>query len=930
MLLRKRAWILFTKSNLNAYSLGEFAGLVIAGVLNLKDALIFIATRERLILEKCKIESSGMVAVSLEPVKLQTLLESQQELLHLSIACYNSPTDCVVSGPLPQLTMLKTILDMKSVKNSQVSVPYGYHGPAMVPVIDDLRVLSRKIKTQAPYLPVISTVLGRVVSPGDISTFNNDYFVRHCAEPVKFTQGIYSYVSNANLFFGGTIWIELGPHPLVLPMLQKFPDLSDSMFLSSLRKGQDSWSAISATLCSLYLTDQPLDWRRVFGQLGSTSCVTLPSYPFSKNRFWVPFREQASPSTAETQAKDSMIHDWAQLPGTDNGNIAIFEIPMTRIERYMKGHCVAGLPLCPASVYLEFVISGVILAIKHLAKYYDDLHVALQRIHFAKALTSAPKNEGNIMIKIVIETESGKFGIGSGLSQSESQTIHAHGEYQLQSVSNLVDNLARNITSIPQVRNLDKAYCSESFSARTVYEVIFPRVVKYSKEFQTVQFLDINSDGMGATATIALGSVCDRPSFVIDPIFLDTLLHVVGFISNLRGDLHEAYICDEIGLVESIPSFIKSGSRFVIHCNISWISEKHAILGESYAVFDAHPRTVVAHMKGIRFRRVRLGSLKAGLANSLEVASSSLEPTPPALSRDIQSNEQKVIQIISRTFNLSAGDITSASHLDLFGIDSLMRLELGVELARAFPTISDIERNILNCNNTMDIVNMISSGNTIFPDNDIDEESFYTSPSATSSSSTLFLEVDGKVPLRRMLAEVLEIEQSAITDDQDLTYLGLDSLASMEAIYRIKKEYHLHLSASFFEVNRTIHDIHASIQDTLKSSPINDRFNTQLGVNNGRSTVKGRLADILNLDRKLVPLQPSPGNGTPLVLIHDGSGLTISYRCVADLNRNVWGINNPRFASPAGPWESVLEMAESYAEYILDKLKGSSSLILGG
>ena len=494
----------------------------------------------------------------------------------------------------------------------------------------------------------------------------------------------------------------------------------------------------------------------------------------------------------------------------------------------------------------------------------------------------------------------------------------------------MAHKLARNITSIPQILKLEKGNYSESFSARTVYEVIFPRVVKYSKEFQTVQFLDINSDGMGATATIALGSVCDRPSFVIDPVFLDTLLHVVGFISNLRGDLHEAYICDEIGLVEFISSFVKSGSRFVIHCSISWMPEKNAMLGESYAVSDAHPRTVVAHMKGIRFRRVRLGSLKAGLANSLELASSSLEPTSPALSRDIQSNEQKIFQIIARTCYINAGDINLASDLGLFGIDSLMRLELGVELARAFPTIGDIEKNILKCDNPLDIVNMISSGNTIFPDNVIDEEPFYTSPSATSSSSTLVLDVDGKCTLRRMLADVLEIEQSIISDNQDLTYLGLDSLGSMEAICRIKKEYNIHLPASFFEVNRTIHDIHASIQDTLKSSPIDDKLNTQLVVNNNnRSPVKGRLADILNLDRKLVPLQQSPGNETPLVLIHDGSGLTISYRCIANLNRDVWGINNPRFASRAGPWESVLEMAESYAEYILDKLKGGS-LILGG
>jgi hypothetical protein len=45
------------------------------------------------------------------------------------------------------------------------------------------------------------------------------------------------------------------------------------------------------------------------------------------------------------------------------------------------------------------------------------------------------------------------------------------------------------------------------------------------------------------------------------------------------------------------------------------------------------------------------------------------------------------------------------------------------------------------------------------------------------------------------LAEVLEIEKSIITDNQDLAHLVLDS---MEAIYRIKKEYNLHPSANFF------------------------------------------------------------------------------------------------------------------------------------
>jgi len=872
-------------------------------------------------LEKCEVESSGMVAVSLESDKLQTLLESQQAFSDLSIACYNSPTDCVVSGPLLQLEVFRTHLDITAVKNSPLAVPYGYHSLAMLPVLDDLRVLSGKTKTQGPSLPIISTVLGRVVMPGDLSSFTIDYFVRHCVEPVRFIQGIFSYVSNLT-FTGRTIWIELGPHPGILPMLQKFPDLSDSLFLGSLRKRQDSWSTMSTTLCSLYLTDQSLDWRRVFSQIGSTSCISLPSYPFSKKRFWVSFREETAPLI---QSKDSMIHDWVQLPDTNNGNIAVFEIPITRIERYMTGHCVADLPLCPASVYLEFVVAGVILTTKHLAKYFDDLHVALQQVHFTKALTGTAIQQGDIMIKVVIDAESGTFSIGSGLSQSEYQIIHAHGEYRLQSASEMATKLAYNVPSNP---NPEKDH-SESFSARTVYEVIFPRVVKYSKEFQTIQRLEINSDGMGATATIALGFVCDRASFVIDPIFIDTLLHVAGFVSNLRGDPHEAYICDEIGLVEFIPTVIKSGATFAIHCDISWSSEQNAMLAESCAVSDAHPRAIVAHIKGIRFRRVRLSRLKAALASSLALTSS-FEPTSPVLSRDIQSLEQRVFQIIARTCDIDA-NLTLVSDLDRFGIDSLMRMELSIELARAFPTIDDIQMKMLECKKILDVVKMISSENIIFPDNVNDDEPFSTCASATSSSPTFVPDdweiVGGKSLLRRIFADILE--QNAITDDQDLTYLGLDSLTSMEAICRIKEEYGLHLSAGFFEGNRTIHDIHTYIyeQHTLKPPPIKSKVNTQLIVQ-GCSPVRGRLADILNLDQKMVPLQKLLGNKMPLVLIHDGSGLAISYRCITDLNRDVWGISNPRFAS-LGPWESVVEMAESYAEYILETLEGGA-LILGG
>ena len=136
-------------------------------------------------------------------------------------------------------------------------------------------------------------------------------------------------------------------------------------------------------------------------------------------------------------------------------------------------------------------------------------------------------------------------------------------------------------------------------------------------------------------------------------------------------------------------------------------------------------------------------------------------------------------------------DIALTSDLDRLGIDYLMRLELAIELARAFPTIDGIQIMILKRNTILVIVNMTSSESILSSDNAIIEDSF---SSATSSSPTPSLDnwEVGKSLLRRIFADILEIEQNVITDDQDLNCLGLDSLTSMEAIYRIKKETYRH------------------------------------------------------------------------------------------------------------------------------------------
>ncbi|KAK2798833.1 hypothetical protein FQN50_008694 [Emmonsiellopsis sp. PD_5] len=86
------------------------------------------------------------------------------------------------------------------------------------------------------------------------------------------------------------------------------------------------------------------------------------------------------------------------------------------------------------------------------------------------------------------------------------------------------------------------------------------------------------------------------------------------------------------------------------------------------------------------------------------------------------------------------------------------------------------------------------------------------------------------------------------------------------------------------------------------------------------------------MDEYINLVQPAPPGletQTPLVLIHDGGGTPVSYYFLESLDREVYGIQNPRFYT-CEPWEHGLpEMARLYADMILSVVP-SGPLLLGG
>ncbi|KIY69501.1 ketoacyl-synt-domain-containing protein [Cylindrobasidium torrendii FP15055 ss-10] len=904
-------------------SLGEYAALVVAGVLSLRGALKLVAHRARLMFTLCARGSTGMLAVNVPASSLESHLA---KFTSISVACLNSPADCVLSGPTDALQEFKQYLtNTVACKSALLDVPFGYHSPAMDPILDDLTSIAYSVEMREPNIPIVSNATGCVVRPGDGSVFTPHYFARHCRQTVRFEAGVASLLQDERI----DVWIEIGPHTNTLSMLKTIAGINVPTLLPSMKKQHNPCITLAASLSALYITGALVDWRCVFGHLPQALCVSLPSYPFSPTRFWVDFVEDtvAGPSLADAPPggpsgiKYSLLGRWTQQPTDANDNTTIFETPISQLADRIAGHRVATTPLCPASVYLEHIFSGIATS----WPYFADCRVALKNVAFLHPLVYDPSVHKLVITSIVLIDQGGSFTISSRID-GHTDSVHTRGEFKIkppgcvESKFQLASSTVhRNISAVAH-----PSAQQEKFSTRTIYENLFLRVVEYSQSYQTIQTLTLDSERMEATARI-----CVPPSAgisVVDPVFLDTLLHVPGFMANFQGRGNDVFICTEVGSVKLLVELIDPRNEYTVYCNGVWVDDRAAILANAWAREDGTNR-VVAAMEGMQFRKLRLDTFSKLLAKPSGAPASAIpKSVRPDLSRMrttssamtwnsafstrgtcTPSADQLILEIFAEGCGISLSSVTPHMELEALGVDSMMSIEITSRIRAALPQ-SRIDSDVFSqCRTIEDVIREVYSLGTAY----LSGDALSTNTLVVEQEPPIELHTDNSIAsIKHALASVLDVNPLDITDSTELGQLGLDSMTSIEALHVLKVQFNLDLPSDFFATHTSL----VTIQDYLHRV--------------GRKEVADApdFVRVLRLDQFPSVLQEG-GEGLPLFVFHDGSGLVKYYSRVGPVGRPVYGIHNPRFLTPES-WKSVEEMAKEYARVIAEITSGP--VLLGG
>ena len=276
------------------HSVGEYVAAAIAGVFSLEDGLKLIAERGRLMQSLPRGGAMAAVFASADHVAPFVAPHANQ----VSIAAYNGPESVVVSGVETAVSTIIATLESENIKTKQLVVSHAFHSPLMEPILDEFEQFANTLTFNAPRIPLISNVTGKIVGTNQI--LDATYWRNHIRAGVRFADAMETLHQEQY-----TLFMEMGPSPTLLGMGRRCLPEGVGLWLPSLRKGRDDWQQMLTSLSELHVNGIAIDWAG-FDRDYPRQRVILPNYTFQRRQFKIRNDSPTAKSAMQTQPTEHL------------------------------------------------------------------------------------------------------------------------------------------------------------------------------------------------------------------------------------------------------------------------------------------------------------------------------------------------------------------------------------------------------------------------------------------------------------------------------------------------------------------------------------------------------------------------------------------------------------------------------------------------
>ncbi|MBU8665451.1 amino acid adenylation domain-containing protein [Virgibacillus pantothenticus] len=255
------------------YSFGEYVAACLAGVFTLEEALRLVVLRGKLMEE---LPPGAMLSVPVTEDEIKPFLTED-----ISLAVVNG-SSCIVSGTTVAIDQLESLMKSKKYFCTKVPVTHASHSSLTDSILQTFGEEVKKIDLKVPTIPYLSNVTGDWITPEEAT--NHNYWISHLRETVRFGDGVEKLVQIKH-----GIFLEVGPGQDLSGIVRRYIESNGEENIIPFVRNRaiqisDTYYFYSK-IGSLWLYGFPINWRNIWGTDQRTR-VSLPTYPFEKNRYW--------------------------------------------------------------------------------------------------------------------------------------------------------------------------------------------------------------------------------------------------------------------------------------------------------------------------------------------------------------------------------------------------------------------------------------------------------------------------------------------------------------------------------------------------------------------------------------------------------------------------------------------------------------------
>lgn len=850
------------------HSLGEYAALCVAGVLSVDETLALAYERAHLIFTRCPPSQAGMLVVGLPAnIVRWRIRDLPATTSTCEVCCINGPSSTVVGGPVAALDALATYLESEgNVALTRLPVQHAFHTRQMEPLLDDLEASASRIFFQPPTFPVASTLLGRIVQPGESGIFNANYFRRHTRDSVVFRDAVLACEAEG-LIQDQSFVVEIGPHPTCINLMASSLATANPNRYPSLRRGHNDWESISRCLAAAHRAQLPVAWVDFHkDHLDHVQLISgLPTYAFDCQDFWISYKTpmiSQTHSDATTNASpppllSTSLHSVEQLRKAESKWLATFTADMSdpRLAEAINGHVVDGVAICPASIFIDMAYT----AVAYLQTERKTVRPSLATYELTGLNMTSPlvlrkdmtiDELPRVSVEAVLDDSTNVLSVrfisrAAAAAATSSPVEHGSCVIQLdqpeepctQSWSRMQPLVQARMRSLEAFSRPKQVHVMD----RQLFYKLFSEIVDYSSPYHAVEEAIVAANFRDAAFVFQLPAVTDLGTFTCSPFAVDAAVHVAGFLLNadVRKPKNEIHIANHIGSLRVLGDLSSQGPWRAY----ATVREQDAKAGTSlcdvYVIDDKDK--LVALCTDIGFKTLDrdffswlLGSVPArsqkprtpagpkrvqqpireAASSDTSTASSSMTSSPlSSLSSSSSVSEvedlgAELLSMVAARSGISLADLKKAADTTFtdFGVDSQMSIQIIADFEKA--TAVELPAAFFtNFPTTAAVEKELGiKQQQLGPSEELEPKSKGPSlnlPKVVGRKGNPAPQQPSK-QLFGIVAEALGLDDKAFTPSTTFESLGMDSMLSIRTLSVLQDQTQIELPAAFFAEHRTV------------------------------------------------------------------------------------------------------------------------------